>query len=305
VGTPSGGKVATSRVSMEADQAAKVREREADFTRALEAASIAKPAAASTSGAVAKEAVPEWQSAVATMALSIKDLTETMKNSETTNKNDNKPKMGADTPQNLLDEIITLENYYVDSNVKTCKRKWAIFRMGLKNGSKAKDIVDLELRERDITPEKMELYSELLFKSLLELMLAILEKEVGLNQEMKAEIAMEKMIAVSMPASGGAKEAEALLSDYRRAYLAELRAGLVEFTPLAISRRLMEFRSKLSPTVTKWLKQKPIDQQPHSVEQMYEAIKQWAAAERAGTREKPVQERKWGKQFKKEQQFFG
>jgi hypothetical protein len=58
--------------------------------------------------------------------LSIKDLTETMKNSETTNKNDNKPKMGADTPQNLLDEIITLENYYVDSNVKTCERKWAI-----------------------------------------------------------------------------------------------------------------------------------------------------------------------------------
>eukprot|EP00969_Alexandrium_andersonii_P317621 14032026-Alexandrium_andersonii.AAC.1 len=81
------------------------------------------------------------------------------------------------------------------------------------------------------------------------------------------------MARVHMADSAGASGALQLIADYKHAYLLELRAKLVENTPVAVTKRLFEFRQKMSPNLRGYLKGLPQSEQPTALEEMYDAMR--------------------------------
>eukprot|EP00974_Lingulodinium_polyedra_P041466 3985070-Lingulodinium_polyedra.AAC.1 len=55
------------------------------------------------------------------------------------------------------------------------------------------------------------------------------------------------MSKVQMAEGSGPNGADKLVADYKHAYLLELRARLVEDTPIAVAKRLFELRQKMAP----------------------------------------------------------
>ena len=72
-----------------------------------------------------------------------------------------------------------------------------------------------------------------------------------------------------------------MVSDYKHAYLLELRAKLVEDSPVACTKRLFEFRQKMSAELRSYLKGLPEREQPTTLEETYAAIRRWIEKERA------------------------
>eukprot|EP00959_Pyramimonas_sp_CCMP1952_P272322 5693493-Pyramimonas_sp.AAC.1 len=73
-----------------------------------------------------------------------------------------------------------------------------------------------------------------------------------------------------MPANSGPSGAEKFMQDYKHAYLLQLRAKLVENTPIAITMRLFDYKSRLAPEIQKYIKGLPVSEQPQTLTDMHD-----------------------------------
>ena len=84
-----------------------------------------------------------------------------------------------------------------------------------------------------------------IFQWLLEYAIAYLRERAGLTSEVEIKLAMKAMVEVRMK-QATPDAADAFVDHYRRAFLKEQRAGLVDLvTPMAIKKRFIEFEAKL------------------------------------------------------------
>ena len=72
------------------------------------------------------------------------------------------------------------------------------------------------------------------------------------------------------------------LSPYEKAYLLELRAGLVVTSEVVTAQRLFNYKDKLAPEVRQYLKALPDAEQPISLQGMHRAVRKWAEIQREG-----------------------
>ena len=84
-----------------------------------------------------------------------------------------------------------------------------------------------------------------------------------------------------LPHSGPAG-VEKFIRAYERAYLLELRAGLVLTHEVATAQRLFAYKEKLAPEVRAYLKGLPDVEQPISLAEMHRAVRKWAEIQREG-----------------------
>ncbi len=194
-----------------------------------------------------------------------------------------KPTIKMAGPEEFMNELIGLENAYAETGARTYARRWAIFRPSLEG--RAKETVEVELERRSLTAEAISKFEEKDYRVLYDYLLAYMEKSVGLTPEKKVEIALASMSRVGMADHSGPADAEKFVSDYKRAYLLELRAGLVEDTPVSTTKRLYEMRQKMSPELRSYLKGLPSGEQPTTLELTYDSVRRWAEKERAGNTE--------------------
>ena len=146
-----------------------------------------------------------------------------------------------------MDELVELENIYSDLNCKTWKKKWSVFRPSLQG--KAKEKVDLELEEHRLTAEVIASMDEESLEKLYKYLLGCLEEEAHLTAEKKAQLATQAMGRVWMRPNSGLAGAEEFVRSYKKAYLLELRAGLVVANEVVTAQRLFTYKEKLAPEV--------------------------------------------------------
>ena len=84
-------------------------------------------------------------------------------------------------------------------------------------------------------------------------LVAVLEEEAHLTAEKKAQLATQAMARVWMQPHSGPAGAENFVRAYERAYLLELRAGLVLTHEVATAQRLFYYKEKLAPVVRVYL----------------------------------------------------
>ena len=87
---------------------------------------------------------------------------------------------------------------------------------------------------------------------------------------------------VWMQPNSGPAGAEKFVRAYERAYLLELRAGLVLTHEVATAQRLFAYKEKLAPEVRSYLKALPDAEQPNSLSGMHRAVRKWAEIQREG-----------------------
>ena len=153
-----------------------------------------------------------------------------------------RPVIKAQNAESLRDELVELENIYSDLNCKTWKKKWSVFRPSLQG--KAKEKVDLELEEHRLTAEVIASMDEESLEKLYKYLLGCLEEEAHLTAEKKAQLATTTMGSAWMPPNSGPDGAEKFVRAYERAYLLELRAGLVLTHEIATAQRLFNYKEK-------------------------------------------------------------
>ena len=119
---------------------------------------------------------------------------------------------------------------------------------------------------------------EKLYKNLL----GCLEDEAHLTAEKKAQLATQAMGRVWMQPGSGPAGAEKFVRAYEKAYLLELRAGLVVTNPVVTAQRLFNYKEKLAPEVRSYLKALPDTEQPISLQGMHRAVRKWAEIQREG-----------------------
>ena len=105
-------------------------------------------------------------------------------------------------------------------------------------------------------------------------LLGCLEDEAHLTAEKKAQLATQAMSRVWMQANSGPAGAEKFVRAYEKAYLLELRAGLVVTNEVVTAQRLFNYKEKLAPEV--W------QEQPISLQGMHRAVRKWAEIQREG-----------------------
>ena len=172
-----------------------------------------------------------WQSAVASMAGSIKSLVAAMndqKEASVLKWERKKPTVRMETAEAYMHEMVALDNAFAELGVKTYRRRWGIFRPALEG--RAKEAVEVELEKKSLMPETITSFTEDQFEALFKFATTYLETSIGLTLEKKAEIALASMAKVSMTEGSGPMGAEKLVADYKHSYLLELRARLVENT---------------------------------------------------------------------------
>ena len=109
-----------------------------------------------------------------------------------------------------------------------------------------------------------------------------MEEEAHLTAEKKAQLATQTMAKVWMAPHSGPAGAEKFVRAYERAYLLELRAGLVLTHEVATAQRLFAYKEKLAPEVRAYLKGLPDVEQPISLAEMHRAVRKWAEIQREG-----------------------
>ena len=191
-----------------------------------------------------------------------------------------RPHIKAENAESLMEELIELENIYSDLGCKTWKKKWSVFRPSLEG--KAKDKVELELEEHRLTAEVIAGMSEEDLEKLYKYLLGCLEDEAHLTAEKKAQLATQAMSRVFMQANSGPAGAEKFVRAYEKAYLLELRAGLVVTNEVVTAQRLFNYKEKLAPEVRQYLKGLPDAEQPISLQGMHRAVRKWAEIQREG-----------------------
>ena len=85
-----------------------------------------------------------------------------------------------------------------------------------------------------------------------------------------------------MQPNSGPDGAESFVHAYEKAYLLELRAGLVVTNGVVIAQRLFAYKEKLAPEVGFYLKALPEMEQPASLNEMHFAVRKWAEIQREG-----------------------
>ncbi len=75
------------------------------------------------------------------------------------------------------------------------------------------------------------------------------------------------------------QEIERFTAEYRRAYLKQVRARIVdESHPTSVLRLVFELMNKLSATVSGWLEQQP--RQPETIEECFDILQRYADSKR-------------------------
>ena len=194
-----------------------------------------------------------------------------------------RPSIKADDAEGLMNELVALENAYADLGFKTFKKKWTVFRPALEGKAKAK--VELLLEEHQLSAEAVAELDEESLGKLYKYLLAVLEEEAHLTAEKKAQLATQTMAKVWMAPHSGPAGAEKFVRAYERAYLLELRAGLVLTHEVATAQRLFTYKEKLAPEVRVYLKSLPEAEQPISLVGMHRAVRKWAEIQREGQSE--------------------
>ena len=87
---------------------------------------------------------------------------------------------------------------------------------------------------------------------------------------------------VWMQPNSGPAGAEKFVHAYEKAYLLELRAGLVVTNEVVTAQRLFNYKDKLAPEVRGYLKGLPDAEQPTSLGCMHRAVRKWADIQREG-----------------------
>ena len=126
-------------------------------------------------------------------------------------------------------------------------------------------------------------------------LVAVLEEEAHLTAEKKAQLATQAMAQVWMQPHSGPEGAEKFVRAYERAYLLELRAGLVLTHQVATAQRLFNYKEKLAPEVRAYLKGLPDGEKPISLAEMHRAVRKWAEIQREG--QVDPETAKWGEQI--------
>ena len=224
----------------------------------------------------------ELSKAVLTMTTAVAKLAQSLSDSKEASVlkwERKRPTIRMTSPEESMSELIGLENAFAETGAKSFSRRWAIFRPSLEG--RAKECVEVELERRGLSAEDISGFNEEDYKALYTYLLAYMEKSVGLNAEKKAEIALAAMSAVHMRENSGPTGAEKFISDYKHAYLMELRAGLVEDSEVSTTKRLFELKQKMSAELRSFVKGLPEVEQPRTLEATYDAIRRWAEKERA------------------------
>ena len=191
-----------------------------------------------------------------------------------------RPVIKAEDAESLMNELVELENIYSDLNCKTWKKKWSVFRPALQG--KAKDKVDLELEENRLTAKAIAIMDEESLERLYKYLIGCLEEEAHLTAEKRAQLATQAMAQVWMPPNSGPAGADQFVRSYEKAYLLELRAGLVITNEVVTAQRLFNYKEKLAPEVRQYLKGLPDAEQPISLQGMHRAVRKWAEIQREG-----------------------
>ena len=85
-----------------------------------------------------------------------------------------------------------------------------------------------------------------------------------------------------MPQNSGPAGAEKIVAEYEKAYLLEMRAGIVQDDSLSIKKRLLDYEQRLAPEVRKWIANLPEAETPQTLVDMRRLIRKWAETERVG-----------------------
>ena len=190
-----------------------------------------------------------------------------------------------------MNELVELENIYSEMNCRTWRKKWSVFRPSLQG--KAKDKVDLELEEKRLTAEAVAALDEENLEKLYKYLLGCLESEAHLTAEKKAQLATQAMARVWMQPNSGPVGADKFIRAYEKAYLLELRAGLVVTNEVVTAQRLFNYKEKLAPEVRSYLKALPESEQPISLQGMHRAVRKWADIQRESQGQGAGKKGKW------------
>ena len=101
-----------------------------------------------------------------------------------------------------------------------------------------------------------------------------------MTAEQNAQLATQAMSRVWMRPNSGSAGAEKFVHAYEKAYLLELRAGLVVTNQVVMAQRLFNYKEKLVPKVRAYLKALPDIEQPTSLVEMHRAVRKWAEIQR-------------------------
>jgi hypothetical protein len=175
----------------------------------------------------------------------------------------------ASSPEKLLDELIALEQLYAEAQIPQtkAKKRWWVFRSGLRG--KARDICDGELH-------RLKVDAEFLDKAKNEDYLMLLDYT---SNKRKVDLALEAMNSVRMSEGGTVEEIERFCTEYRKAYLKQARARIIdEKHEVSVLRLVYELKNKLSTTVSEWLEQQP--KQPETIEECFDILQRYADSKR-------------------------
>ena len=144
-----------------------------------------------------EEAVRFMASAVQTMASSLSEN----KDASVLKLERKRPTVRMETAEGFMNEVVALENTYAETNARTFRRRWGIFRPSLE--SRAKETVEVELERRGLSAERIANFVEDDFKALYEYLMGYMERSCGLTVDRKAEIALATMAKVGMQEGSG------------------------------------------------------------------------------------------------------
>ena len=175
-------------------------------SQAPEAAGVpAAPAAAAAERSAGPDAnrapvpVAGWEDAVRAMTAAVQTMASSLTESKAGSvmrMERKRPTVRMESAESFMNEIVTLENAYAETNARTFRRRWGIFRPSLEG--RAKETVDVELEKRGLTAEKISAFAEEDFKALYEYLTSYMERSCGLTVDRKAEIALATLSKVSM-----------------------------------------------------------------------------------------------------------
>ena len=185
----------------------------------------------------------------------------------------------ASSPEKLLNELIDLEQRYAELQVpqSKAKKRWWIFKTGLRG--KAREIADAELHRLRVDAEFLDKAKNEDYLMLLDYVVSYLERRAGLSHKRKIDLALESMTNVRMSEGGSLEEIERFCTEYRRAYLKQVRARIIdESHEVSVLRLVYEMKNKLSTTVSEWLEQQ--SKQPETIEECFDILQRYADSKR-------------------------
>ena len=183
----------------------------------------------------------------------------------------------AEERDKLVDELVDLDVRWGELQLKTWRGKWGVFRAACEG--RAKLLIDSDMLTQGITDDVLATMDDNAFKVLTQYFIDYIKSKAGLTKQVEIELAVKAVNAVRMKSSTR-EAAQAFIDAYRRAYLKEQRADLVDLGVKGVTRRFVEFQDKLHPDLKVWIAKLPVSLRPTSHETGIEAVEAWIEAER-------------------------